>query len=212
MPWRAPWLVQQPDPKPTITAVEQLNIQEWVKGLAAIPAQDFSLEAVQDYILRHAVRPETIQKYCYFSKGSYTRNLIFKNEVFECMTVCWEIGQHSRVHNHRDQNCWMSVPVGRLRVQNYRVEHRDFPVALAKSFPLMSMIMDATHPCYVNPLEPVHEVINAPEFNQRAVSIHVYSKPFDTCEVYQRDKGTYADVPLFYTSEYGELNPAEKLL
>ncbi len=41
------------------------------------------------------------------------------------MTVCWEIGQHSRVHNHRDQNCWMSVPIGRLRVQNYRVEHRD---------------------------------------------------------------------------------------
>jgi hypothetical protein len=44
------------------------------------------------------------------------------------------------------------------------------------------------------------------------VSIHVYSRPFDSCEVYQRDKGTYADVPLFYTSEYGELNPAEKLL
>jgi hypothetical protein len=27
-----------------------------------------------------------------------------------------------------------------------------------------------------------------------------------------RDKGTYSTVPLFYTSEYGELNPAEKLL
>jgi hypothetical protein len=50
------------------------------------------------------------------------------------------------------------------------------------------------------------------EFNQRAVSIHVYSKPFDTCEIYQREKGTYADVPLHYTSEYGKLNPAEKLL
>jgi hypothetical protein len=55
-------------------AAEQLNIQDWVKGLAAIPAKDFSLETVQDYILRHAVRPETIHKYCYFSKGSYTRN------------------------------------------------------------------------------------------------------------------------------------------
>ena len=50
------------------------------------------------------------------------------------------------------------------------------------------------------------------EFSQRAVSIHVYSKPFDTCEIYQREKGTYADVPLHYTSEYGKLNPAEKLL
>lgn len=199
-------------PKTENLAVQQLNIQEWVKGLAAIPAKDFSLETVQNYILRHAVRPETIEKYCYFSKGSYTRNLIFKNDVFECMTVCWEIGQHSRVHNHRDQNCWMSVPIGRLRVQNYHVDHRDASRGTCKIVPTDAYEMDATHPSYVNPLEPVHEVINVPEFNQRAVSIHVYSKPFDSCEVYQRDKGTYADVPLFYTSEYGELNPAEKLL
>jgi len=61
-------------------------------------------------------------------------------------------------------------------------------------------------------MEPVHEVINVAEFNQRAVSLHIYSKPFDTCEIYSRDKGTYADAPLFYTSEYGKLNPSEKLL
>src|SRR6202790_1665042 len=196
----------------TVAAAERLNIQEGVKGLAAIPAKDFSLEAVQNYILTHGVRPETIEKYCYFSKGSDARNLIFKNEVFECMTVCWEVGQHSRVHNHRDQNCWMSVPVGRLRVQNYRVEQRDASRGTCKIVPTDAYEMDATHPSYVNPLEPVHEVINVPEFNHPAVSIHVYSKPFDSCEVYQRDEGTDADVPLFYTSEYGELNPAEKLL
>src|SRR2546430_11507454 len=38
--------------------------------------------------------------------------------VFECLTICWEIGQASRIHNHRDQNCWMSAPIGRLKVQN----------------------------------------------------------------------------------------------
>jgi cysteine dioxygenase len=196
---------------PTNAATEQLGIQDWVKGLAAIPERDFSLAAVQNYILHHAVRPATLDKYCYFSKGSYTRNLIFKNDVFECLTVCWEIGQHSRVHNHRDQNCWMAVPIGRLRVQNYRVEHRDASRGTCKILPTDVYEMDATHPAYVNPLEPVHEVINANDFNQRAVSIHVYSKPFDTCEVYLRDAGTYSDVPLFYTSEYGQLNSAERL-
>ena len=78
-------------------ATEQLTITDWVKALAAIPSHDFTLENVQDYILRHSVRPETLGKYCYFSKGNYTRNLIFKNEVFECMTICWEIGQASRI-------------------------------------------------------------------------------------------------------------------
>ena len=192
-------------------ASETLGIHAWVKGLAVIPESDFTLDSVQNYILHHAVRPETLDKYCYFSKGNYTRNLIFKNTVFECMTVCWEIGQHSRVHNHRDQNCWMSVPIGRLRVQNYRVEHRDTAHGTCKILPTDIYEMDAAHPAYVNPMEPVHEVINVAEYNQRAVSIHVYSRPFDSCEVYVRDKGTYSDVPLFYTSEYGQLNPAEKL-
>src|SRR6266852_5076714 len=90
-------------------AAEQLTIADWVAGLAAIPDRNFTLEKVQDYILRHAVRPETLEEYCFFSKGNYTRNLIFKNDVFECMTICWEIGQASRVHNHRGQNCWMSA-------------------------------------------------------------------------------------------------------
>jgi cysteine dioxygenase len=193
-------------------AIDCLNIQDWVKGLASIAQSEFTLANVQNYILQHGVNPETIQKYCYFSKGGYTRNLIFKNEVFECMTICWEIGQHSRVHNHRDQNCWMSAPMGRLRVQNYRVDQRDAAHHTCQLIPTDVYEMDAAHPVYVNPLEPVHEVINAAEFNQRAVSIHVYSKPFDSCEVYLRDKGTYSDVPLFYTSEYGELNSAEKLL
>ncbi|HKW56004.1 MAG TPA: cysteine dioxygenase family protein [Candidatus Acidoferrum sp.] len=190
---------------PQNIAVEQLPIAEWVRGLTAIPERDFSLENVQDYIVRHAVRPQTIEKYCFFSKGNYTRNLIFKNELFECMTICWEIGQASRVHNHRDQNCWMSAPIGRLKVQNFRVEGKDAARSTCRIVPTEIYEMDAANPVHVNPLEPVHQVLNLPEFRQRAVSIHVYSKPFDTCEVYRREEGTYSDVPLFYTSEYGVL-------
>ena len=191
---------------------DRLTISDWVKGLAAIPERDFTLENVQDYIVSHVVRPETLDPYLFFSKGNYTRNLIFKNEVFECMTICWEIGQASRIHNHRDQNCWMAAPIGRLRIQNFRVDERDGAHSTCRILPTEVYEMDASNPVHVNPLEPVHQVLNLPEFHQRAVSIHVYSKPFDTCEVYQREKGTYCDVPLHYTSEYGKLNPAEKLL
>jgi len=191
---------------------EQLTITGWVKGLAAMPAREFTIQNVQDYVVRHAVLPVSLDKYCYFSNGSYTRNLIFKNDLFECMTVCWEVGQHSRIHNHRDQNCWMSAPIGRLRVQNYRVSRRDAAHGTCNIIPTDTYDLDAAHPAYVNPIEPVHEVMNLAEFNQRAVSIHIYSKPFDSCEVYLRDQGIYSDVPLFYTSEYGKLNSAEKLL
>jgi hypothetical protein len=55
-------------------------------------------------------------------------------------------------------------------------------------------------------------VLNLPEFGRRAASIHIYSYPYSTCEVYLMDKGAYSDVPLHYSSEYGKLSPDEKLM
>ena len=189
-----------------------LAVQDWAKGLAALREPDFTIPRVQEYVEKHRVQPETLEPYLFFSKGNYTRNLIFKNDVFECMAICWESGQVSRIHNHRDQNCWMVVPIGRLRVQNFRVEDRNASNGTCRLVPTLAFDMDAGHPGFVDPAEPVHQVLNLAEFGARAVSLHVYSKPFDSCEIYLREKGTYMDVPLHYTSEYGRLNPEEKLL
>src|SRR5438128_4155753 len=175
-------------------ATEQLTISEWVKGVAAIPVREFTLKNVQDYVVHHSVLPETLDKYCYFSKGSYTRNLIFRNDLFECMTVCWEVGQRSRIHNHRDQNCWMSAPIGQLRVQNYSVDRRDAAHGTCKIIPTDTYDLDAAHPAYVNPIEPVHEVMNLAEFNQRSVSITDYTKLFDSFEVSLPHQHNHFDV------------------
>ncbi len=192
--------------------MQKLAISEWVEGLAAIPERSFAIERVHDYVSSCIVLPDTLEKYLFFSKGNYTRNLIFKSEVFECIAICWEVGQASRIHNHRGQNCWMATPIGRLRVQNFRVEGRDAVRGTCALVPTDAFDMDPTRPSYVDPVEPVHQVLNLAEFNRRAVSLHVYSRPYDSCEIYLREKGTYCDVPLHYTSEYGRLNPDEKLL
>lgn len=146
-------------------ATEKLSIEDWVKALAAIPESEFTLQNVQDYVIRHAVRQESLEKYCFFSKGNYTRNLVFRNALFECMTLCWDIGQHSRIHNHRGQNCWMSAPIGRLRIQNYRVDNRDASKGTCRIVPTELYDLDSAHPTYVNPMEPVHEVMNLAEFS-----------------------------------------------
>ena len=64
--------------------------------------------------------------------------------------------------------------------------------------------MNPAHPCAVDPLEPVHRVLNPREFNQRAVSLHVYSRPFDTCVVYSPEQGTCGEIQLHYTTEFGK--------
>jgi cysteine dioxygenase len=191
---------------------EGVAIQDWVHRLAEIPPKQFALARVTEYLQGHPIKPETLQPYLFYAKSHYTRNLIFKCDLFEVIAICWEVGQVSRIHNHRDQNCWMAVPIGRLRVQNFRVENRDGARKRCRIVPTDSFDMDPAHPGTVEPEEPVHQVLNLAEFGGRATSIHVYSRPYSNCEVYSLEKGEYADVPLHYSSEYGELCPDEKLL
>jgi cysteine dioxygenase len=196
----------------TAARMEQVTIDEWVKQLSAIPQKEFTISRVSQFTQARAIRPETLAPYLFYAKSHYTRNLIYKCELFEVMAICWDIGHVSRIHNHRDQNCWMVTPIGRLRVQNFRVENRDASHGTCNLVPTDSYDMDPAHPAVVQPEEPVHQVLNLPEFGQRATSIHIYSYPYSSCEIYSIDRGAYSDVPLHYSSEYGKLSPDEKLM
>lgn len=189
----------------------QLAIDEWISGLSAVHREDFTLPKIEQYLQQNQIRVETLQPYLFYAKSHYTRNLIFKCDLFEVLAICWETGQSSRIHNHRGQNCWMAVPIGKLRVQNFRVADQNPARGTCNLSASVSYDMDSDHPGTVQREEPVHQVLNLPEFNQRATSVHVYSYPYASCEVYSLDRGTYADVPLHYTSEYGKLSPDEKI-
>ena len=190
------------------TATRLVGVDEFVAGLQAVPG--FDTRAVSDFITTHPVRPETLRPYLYYSPASYTRNLIFKSEQFELIAICWEVGQASRIHNHREQRCWMAVPIGKLKNQNFRVLNRDPQKLTCQLEATSSLLITPTSPLEVDQEEPVHQVLNLAEWKERAVSLHVYSRPFNTCEVYSLEKGTYCDVPLFYTSEFGKLCAGEQ--
>src|SRR5262249_61965406 len=60
-------------------------------------------------------------------------------------------------------------------------------------------------PQEVDPDEPIHQVLNPASFGSRAVTLHIYSLPFDTCEVSDLVAKRYQDVALVNTSEFGVL-------
>jgi len=192
----------------TETTTQPVTVGEFARGLEVLP--EFTPHAVFGYVKTHPVRPESLRPYLFFSPASYTRNLIFKNEQFELIAICWDVGQVSRIHNHRDQLCWMAVPVGRLRNQNYRVVGRDPAKKTCRLEASTDFLITPAAPAEVDQEEPVHQVQNLAEFGERAVSLHIYSRPFDSCEVYSLETGTYDDVQLYYTSEYGRLCAGEE--
>ncbi len=185
--------------------MEQIPVGEWVRELSGIEERRFTVANVLEFCRHNGIEAGTLEPFLHWDPCCYTRNLIYKCPLFEVMAICWESGQISRIHNHRGQNCWMSVPMGKLKVQNYRVEVTDRANQTCRLIATDTCLMDPLHPAAVNPVEPVHQVLNLPEYKARAVSIHIYSLPYDSCEVYSADKGTYMDVPLYYTSEYGKV-------
>lgn len=193
------------------TLVQAVPIEHFVSGLCSIDEDDFRVGTVYDYLKRNPVDCNSLEQYLFFSKNHYTRNLIFKNDLFELLAICWEIGQESQIHNHHNQNCWMAIPTGKLRVQNFRVTAQNEKAWFCSLEPTNAFDIHQQMPAEVDPEEPVHQVLNLPEFNQRAVSLHIYSKPFDRCLVYCRDTSEYREIPLHYSSEYGKLCAGEKL-
>jgi cysteine dioxygenase len=192
-------------------APQLISVGEFARGLCEIPDEDFHIGTVYDFVAAHPVDERSLDPYLFFSSNHYTRNLIFKDDRFELMAICWDIGQESQIHNHHNQSCWMAIPTGRLRVQNFRVLEHDAPAGYCKLEPTNSFDIHRLVPAEVDPTEPVHQVLNLAEFNQRAVSLHVYSRPFDRCLVYCMETCEYREVPLHYTSEYGKLCPGERL-
>lgn len=190
--------------------IRTLRIDEFVQELKAIP--DFAPDKVGDYLQRTRVEPATLQPYTFFSPSNYSRNLIFKNDLFEVLTFCWGVGQVSTVHNHDNQRGWVTVSRGKLKAQNYRVLERNPQAHTCKLEPTGSGVVTPGNTAMVDKDENVHQVLNLKEWNENAVSFHVYSKPYTTCEVYQLDRGTYSIMELSYTSMYGKLCEGETVV
>lgn len=185
--------------------MKRITINNLIDGLRAMPDTEFVCEPVNDYLNANPIDVDSIQKYLFWSPNFYTRNLIYKDDRFEMMAVCWESGQVSRVHNHCGQRCWMTVPIGRLKGQNFAVEEMDESKGYCKLRETDAFELADCLSAKVELEEPIHQILNLPEYDDRAVSIHIYSKPYDHCISYCRDSNTFKDVKLFYTTVDGEL-------
>jgi cysteine dioxygenase len=185
--------------------MKTVKVENLIEGLREIPDAEFTCDNVYQFLGKNPIDVDTISPYFFWCERFYTRNLIYKDARFELMTLCWERGQVSRVHNHADQRCWMTVPIGRLRGQNFRAVEIDEEKGLCKLEKTDCFDLSNCLAAKVELEEPIHQILNLPEFDERAVSLHIYSKPFDKCLSYCLETDRVAEVSLNYTSVKGKL-------
>ncbi len=185
--------------------LKKVNIDNLIGGLCEIPDSEFHCDPVYRYLSDNPLDVESIGPYLHWCDTFYTRNLIYKDERFELMAICWEKGQVSRIHNHAEQMCWMTVPVGRLRGKNFTVLEMKESEGYCKLQETDTFDLSDCLAAKVELEQPIHQILNLAEFDQRAVSIHIYSKPFDTCLAYCSESDKFSEVRLSYASIGGKL-------
>jgi len=181
-----------------------IPIDQFVSRLRQLAPRDFSdVGKIHRFVEENPVAAESIERYLTWDAQHYTRNLIDRTGHYELIAICWEPGHISAIHNHENQHCWMSAPIGRLKIQNYRVLAEDVAEGTCELEETDVQYIEPGTPAAVNPELPVHRVENPKEARTRAVSLHIYSHPIDKCMVYSKEKRTCGQIDLHYTTKFG---------
>lgn len=187
----------------------QVAVEGIVETLRAVPPPQFQPGEVCARLGGISLDPRTLAPFLHFAPRRYTRNLIYRDDVFELIALCWEPQSASPIHNHSGQLCWLSIQRGALRLENFRSLDGPGPGDGIRLVPNGGV---DRAPAGVLDLQQgdqgIHRVSNP--FDERAVSLHVYSRPYDTCLYYDPAARTSREMRLCYHSIGGKLLDARE--
>jgi cysteine dioxygenase len=176
----------------------QVTIDALLEELEALFSRGARTEAIHELLLATLIDPASLESYVHFRPDRYARNLIYKSEEFELLAICWDIGHKAPIHGHEGERCWSRVERGMLRFTNYR-EVADKPLRLER----LGVPTDGSRGHLDGPAD-IHEVHNLPSFGERAVSLHLYSRPYGECDIYDLAAGRKERVRLSYDTMFGK--------
>ena len=100
-------------------------MDDLINQLKTFAVEDFPIGKVSEYLNNYSISNKNLDDYVHFKDEKYCRNLIYKEDDFEILLVCWKAGQVAPIHGHEGEKCWMRVESGALRVSNYLLQSLD---------------------------------------------------------------------------------------
>lgn len=196
----------------------QIGIDDFIARLCRFEQGLITRDSVLDFCDSVQISDSSLAPYVHYDEKFYTRNLIYRDALFEVMTICWLPGQKTAVHTHNGQLCWMRTQRGTLSVVDYKWMGCDHPEhqnvvgidCLAGSDHIQLHRTRETTACAGDPvltadkLQTIHQLFNLSETREPAVSIHIYSRPIDSCVAFDMEKQHCYRRQLAYFSQYGQ--------
>uniref|UniRef100_UPI00398F3274 cysteine dioxygenase type 1-like isoform X2 n=1 Tax=Pristiophorus japonicus TaxID=55135 RepID=UPI00398F3274 len=114
--------------------------------------------------------------------------------------------KYSSIHDHSNSHCFLKLLQGQLKETLF-----DWPDAKHKNQELTRKWVKIFHEnqcTYINDTIGVHRVENV-SHTESAVSLHLYSPPFNNCHCFDERTGHKNQVQMIFWSKFGERTPFE---
>ncbi len=125
-----------------------------------------SRERIEEVLRSVEISFADVEPFVRFSNDTYTRNLVYGDEKFQALVLCWMPSQGSPVHGHGISACGMKVISGAATEASYH--------AVTDSSPYCARILTPAD-VIANGGEYVHKVTNLAA--EPLITLHVYSPP-----------------------------------
>ena len=195
-----------------------IGIDDFIAKIRSFEQDLITRDGVLEFCDSVQISDASLSPYVFFDEKFYTRNMIYRDDLFEVMTICWQPGQKTAVHTHNGQLCWMIPQRGNLGMVDYKWLGCDHPEhqnvvgldCLAGSDHTKIEVVRQVDACAggtvltADKLQTIHRLYN---HDEPAVSLHIYSRPIDSCVAFDMEKQHCYRRELAYFSKYGVVEP-----
>ena len=113
--------------------------------------------------------------YVKFNEHRYTRNLVYRNELFQIVLMCWPKKFTSSIHNHDKSECLYKILDGNLIETIYQKTEN-------KLIEMDKLVLNKNDVGTINDNKGIHKVFNPN--NNYCISLHLYIPAYDKTAIY----------------------------
>lgn len=166
--------------------MDTLTWKEMLARVAEMPREDLTEDALYQLVSRLRVDSALMAPYIQFKDTGYARNVLYRDDKFEAICLCWEPGQGTAIHNHGGSYGVVYVFEGALTVDCYkRVDdgsvpnHAELQCVVTCHSPAGTLMLDR--------VGSTHRLVNRGD--RKAISLHFYANPLATMELFDLETG-----------------------
>lgn len=207
------------------TIVPPATLKELTRRLHKVFAQDkINIDYVRTLMESYKSSPKEWKRYAKFDRHRYTRNLVDEgNGKFNLMILCWNEAQGSSIHSHAGSHCFLKVMDGEAKEDKF-----DWPEHVRTSHQVTGSTEIEQHEDQFHEMKAkeenvfcknqcayicddlgLHRVENPSHVN-KAVTLHLYSPPFDECYTFDQRTGKPNIAKVTFWSKFGRRTPFGK--